>query len=143
MDMKKYIEHRVNPQISYFDMQATKSKKCHFYLILFSMILSSTCTILVLIGTKFSELTVILSIFASISTTIVTILLGIDKLGKYQELSTQFKKICEELRQELYLYELSSGQYSGKNKDNLFVQKCESIMVTEVTSWIQSPEQKE
>lgn len=141
MEISEYIEKRVNDQISYYDKQSIKYKNCHFFLTVLSIILSSSSAVIILLGSKIEELDILFTILAAISSAIVTILLAVDKLGKYQELYIQYRRTCEELKQELFLYEMSSGEYINGKNESLFVQRCESILTTEIGNWSQLNEQ--
>lgn len=141
MNIEEYIKQRVNDQITYYDKKSIRYKSLHFYITFFSIILSSSSSVILLIGSKITTINEYLSITAAITAAIVTILLSLDKLGKYQELATQYRRTCEELKQELFLYQMDSGEYINDKKDTLFVQRCESIITTEVGNWSQLTEQ--
>ena len=72
----------------------------------------------------------------------MTVFLATDKLKKYQELHTQYRHTCEELKREKFLYLTHSGEYSDGDFQ-LFVQRCESVMTTEVGNWAILNEKKD
>lgn len=132
MDIAKYIDQRVKEQISYYDNRTIKYKRLHFILIFGSSALSSICPLMVFLGSQFSQLQTFFSILAAIMSATVAIMLTLDKFGKYQELYIQFRRTGENLKQQLYLYKLSTSEYSNENRDSLFVQTCENIINSEV-----------
>ena len=138
----EYMKERVNDQIKWYSNKATHCKQYHENLSLLSIILSSITGVLALLGFAFPMLSPWPSILSSISGVLVTVLLATDKLKKYQELHTQYRNTCEELKREKFLYLTSSGEYSNGDFQ-LFVQRCESVMTTEVGNWAILNEKKD
>ena len=145
MKIEEYLTTRLEDQINWYDSKAVHCHKWHDRLSIGSIIGTSTSAFLAAISSSFPNYSTGISIIASFVAFITTVILGIDKLKKYQELHLQYRSTCEKLKQEKYLFITKSGEYKQTNDptyDQLFVERCESIMSTETGNWSQLIEKK-
>lgn len=141
-----YIKERIDDQIKWYDDKATHCKKYHDHISIFSILCTSSSSLICVISLLFPCFSTQITLLSSVIAFSATILLALDKIKKYQELHTQYRSACEKLKQEKYLYLTNAGEYnSDKHDDNfkLFVDRCESIMSTEIGTWAQLNEKKQ
>lgn len=138
-----YLTSRLDNQIKYYDDKAIDYKKYHDNINIASIILSTSGSFLTLLGIIFNYIEPWLTIIGALTGIIVASALSIDKLKKFGELFVIYRRTCESLKREKYLYNTSSGEYqSNDDAFNLLVERCESIMATENGTWVQLNEKK-
>lgn len=147
MDINAYIKYRLIDQIQWYDTKAVHCRSYHEGISIAAIILTAGSSFLALLSASFPAASVWLSILAALCGSATTILLAIDKLKKYQELHSQYRGTCEKLKQEIHLYRTKTSDYRDPDKDpmteDLFIERCESIMATENGTWAQLNEKKE
>ena len=147
MDVNNYIQYRLIDQIRWYDGKAIHCRTYHERISIFAIILTTTSSFLALLSANFPGGSPWISILAALCGSTTTVLLAVDKLKKYQELHNQYRGTCEKLKQEVHLYRTQSGDYQDPNRDpqtnDLFIERCESIMATENGTWAQLNEKKE
>lgn len=145
MEIQEYIKNRLETQIEWYDKKAIHCRKYHENISVYCIIGTALSALLASISTSNPCYNKVLSIFAAIIAFSVTVFLSIDKLKKYQELHLQYRSTCEKLRQEEFLYLTKVAVYKDHDNptnDELFVERCESIMTTENGNWAQLTEKK-
>ena len=61
---------------------------------------------------------------------------GILEIKKFRELWVSYRKTCEQLKREEFLYKTKSEKYcDGQTKFNIFVENIEAILLTEHSNW--------
>lgn len=147
MTIDEYIEYRLIDQIQWYDTKAVHCRSCHEWISIFAIILTAGSSFFALLSASFPNASIWLSILAALCGSITTVLLAVDKLKKYQELHSQYRGTCEKLKQEIHLYLTNTSDYRVPDKnlmtEDLFVERCESIMATENGTWAQLNEKKE
>ena len=144
MKIEEYIEKRLDDQINWYDAKSIKCKKtyhcCSVCIIVSSLAITAIST-LSLLYPLLDKLWVIASLLLSLSITGIT---TYDKFAKNNELHSSYRRTCERLKQEKYLFLTRSGEYnSNSSAENLLVERCESIMATENGNWSQLNEKKQ
>ena len=146
MNIDVYIKERVNDQINWYSKKASGFKKYHNFINIFCLFVTSGTSLTIILQLLYDNLSNGILILTSILTIIATVLLAVDKLYKFEELRINYRSTCEKLIQEKYIFLTVSGEYfelTEKDRNNLFVQRCESIMTTEVGNWSQLNEKKQ
>ena len=146
MNIDVYIKERVNDQINWYSGKTSRFKKYHNYINIFCLLVTSGTSLTIILQLLYENLSNGILILISILTIIATVLLAVDKLYKFEELRINYRSTCEKLIQEKYVFLTVSGEYfnlAEKDRNNLFVQRCESIMTTEVGNWSQLNEKKQ
>ncbi|MBS6685222.1 DUF4231 domain-containing protein [Thomasclavelia spiroformis] len=143
MDEKDYISCRVEDQIKWYDEKSCWYKKCHNFITIFSILISTSGSTITILGYVFTDLKTAFSIFGAISGFSVAFMLSLDKLKDFHEHFLTYRTTCEKLKQEKYLFLTKSSEYYNNNQAfHLFVERCESIMATENQTWAQLNEKK-
>ena len=145
MNINEYIDTRIDNQIDYYDMKAIQYKKMHDHLSIVTIILSASIAIIPAFVTLIPNYKNIFTFLSAFFAAIITILQTIDKLKKYNDLFYQYRMTCEKLKQEKILYLNNAGEYKSDSSvtyEQLFVERCESIMATENGTWAQLNEKK-
>lgn len=138
-----YVTSRLDNQIKYYDNKAILYKKYHDNINILSIVMSTGGSFLTIFGLLFNCVEPWLTIIGSLAGIMVASSLAIDKLKRFGELFVIYRRTCESLKREKYLFETLSGEYqSNKNAFNLLVERCESIMATENGTWVQLNEKK-
>ena len=145
VDVNQYINSRLDDQIKWYSKKSSHCKNWHDILSIISIIGTSSSALLSAASSSFPDISKIISIIAAIIAFLVTIVLSIDKLKKYQELHHQYRSTCEKLKQEKYLFITRSGEYNQLSEpsiEQLFIERCESIMSSETVNWAHLIEKK-
>ena len=135
MDIKKYLEERVEDQLKYYEKTANKAKKKHIWMQTTIIILGLLIPVIInlpnqwgILGGSKGYITGIVTIF-SLS---VAILTGISNFRKYGDLWLTYRMTEELIKHEKFLFLSSSGAYYKNEKAyNDFVQTIESIISSE------------
>ncbi len=146
MSIEKYISNRVDDQIKYYDSKSVEYKKKHENISLATIIISSLIALVPAFIDILPNFKEVISFISAFLAAVITVLQAIDKLKKYNDLFYQFRITCEKLKQEKELYLHQSGEYKRTDEmtnEQLFVERCESIMATENGTWAQLNEKKQ
>jgi len=145
MDTENYVKERLDDQIGWYSKKSVSFKCWHERISVSSIVLGALVALipaLVLFNSNFKELSILIS---GILGAIIVIIQAIDKLKKYKELHIQYRHTCERLKHEKYMFQYRAGDYiSGDSRklEGLFIERCESIMFTEVGNWASLNEKK-
>lgn len=145
ISIEKYISDRLDNQIDYYDSKSIEYKKNHENISVSTIIISALIALAPAFMDILPNFKEIISFISAFLAAVITILQAIDKLKKYNELFYQFRITCEKLKQEKELYLHQSGEYKRTDEmtnEQLFVERCESIMATENGTWAQLNEKK-
>ncbi|RGH99903.1 DUF4231 domain-containing protein [Coprobacillus sp. AM26-5AC] len=146
MSIEKYISNRVDDQIKYYDSKSVEYKKKHENISLATIIISALIALVPAFIDILPNFKEVISFISAFLAAVITVLQAIDKLKKYNDLFYQFRITCEKLKQEKELYLHQSGEYKRTDEmtnEQLFVERCESIMATENGTWAQLNEKKQ
>jgi len=145
MDIDSYIKDRLDDQINWYSNKSGSFKCWHERISMLSIVLGALVALiptLVLYSSNVKTLSIFVS---SILGAIIVIIQAIDKLKKYKELHIQYRYTCERLKHEKYMFQYKAGDYltgDSRQLEGLFIERCESIMSTEVSSWASLSEKK-
>ncbi len=145
MSIEKYINDRLDDQIKYYDLKSIEYKKKHENISLATIIISALIALVPAFIDILPNCKGIITFLSALLAATITVLQTIDKLKKYNDLFYQFRMTCEKLKQEKELYLYQSGEYKRTDEmtnEQLFVERCESIMATENGTWAQLNEKK-
>ena len=133
MDEKLYLKDRVDDQIKYYDCSSIKNKGWFVRLSITGAIMGVSIPFLTpYISNDTIKLKICLGLMG-VGISLITALLAI---LKFQEHWMEYRTTCESLKHEKYLYLTKSGNYSGNNSFDLFVQRIESLISKENTAWV-------
>ena len=145
MSIEKYINDRLDDQIKYYYLKSIEYKKKHENISLATIIISALIALVPAFIDILPNCKGIITFLSALLAATITVLQAIDKLKKYNDLFYQFRMTCEKLKQEKELYLYQSGEYKRTDEmtnEQLFVERCESIMATENGTWAQLNEKK-
>lgn len=130
---KDYLENRVDKQISWYDKKSAVHKKCFYGLRILQLLLTASIPFLTGLVLTYPNILKLISFFGFV----LTVLEGILSLTKVYEKWIQYRKICELLKKEKYMYSTNSGVYSTHDTDRFktLVERCESIISDENLNW--------
>jgi hypothetical protein len=129
----QYVKDRVEDQIQWYDKKSSYQKKWFYGLrtvtIVASVLVPFTAG-LVVYSHYFLNLTSFFGIIASIAE-------SLSSLAKVQEKWIQYRNIAEQLKHELYMFEMKAGVYddSKSDIDKTFVERVETIISSENVNW--------
>ena len=142
--MDEYIQDRLDDQIKWYSTKSKHYKNLYYGFNISLLLISSLSTIISYVSLKYKTID-FLPILNTILTASVPVIIGVDKLMKCQELYTTYRATCELLKQEKILFQNGAGEYENSSiekRNNLLVNRCESIMSHENSNWTQLNEKK-
>lgn len=133
MDIKEYLEKRVDDQINWYDQKSKSAQKWYKILQIVEIILASLIPLLSGYMPSCKWIALIVGLFGAI----IAIIESITKLNKYHENWIQYRSTCEMLRYQKHLYLTGSAPYNNQDEtiDNIFVRNIESIISSENNQW--------
>ena len=133
MDIEKYIEERVDGQISWYDKKSSTAQK--YYKIYQIVEISLAASIPLLAG--FTDIHWAFALVVGIFGSVIAVIEAITKLYKFHENWISYRSTCEFLKYQKYLYLSKSFPYNEKDEtvDNIFVKNIENIISAENNQW--------
>ncbi len=128
-NFKEYLEKRYYDQLNYYEKTAGLNQKKYKYFQWVLIVLSALTPILAAI--EWDKIIVI------IVSAIVAILTTGLKTFNYQELWTNYRTTCEQLKPEIHYYNFHVGPYavSDVDKESLFITRVEAMLDKERQAW--------
>ncbi len=127
---KDYLDTRYHPAIKWYDSKSIWNKRWYNFFQISIIVLSAITPILAIMELKWPT---------TITASIVAIATGIIKFLKLEENWLNYRTICETLRKEIHLMSAQLSDYSrSEDKQQLFVDRVESLISRENTLWLTS-----
>lgn len=142
MDEAEYIKTRVDGQIEWYDKKSQYHKTWYTWLRIIEIIAAALIPFLVGYiacgDILFRTVVGLLGVVVAVITAIVS-------LCQFQENWVEYRTTCESLRHEKYLFETKTEPYDVDSPFSLFVQRVESLISKENSTWSQyiRPQKKE
>ncbi len=134
MDEEKYLEDRIDDQISWYDRKSMWNKRYYNILRIIELTLGVSIPFLVnFIDSPGSYIKIVIGIFG----VLVALIIGLHALFKFQENALQYRTTCETLKHEKYKFLTKVEPYSRKNAFQYLVQNVENLISKENSSWAQ------
>lgn len=131
---ESYLAGRYHDQIKWYSQKSSVNQKR--YKIVNIYVITISALVPILISTLDVSQNLVKFAIAIISGT-VAIVTGINNLFKFQENWTSYRTTAETLKKEKSFYQANAGEYGRtKNKENLFIERVESIISRENTLWL-------
>lgn len=129
-----YVQNRLNDQIKWYSNKSKKAQSCYKKIMISTFILNAAIPTILL----FSDfISLVVKVFVTLITAIITILNGIIQLNNYQDIWLNYRTTCENLLREKILYETMSGKYKNvEDPLELLILTCEKIMDSETKEWV-------
>ena len=127
MSKTNYSEERLDGQIEYYSVNASKNKSNFHRSQIIIIIVGALIPVVNIIDFASLEIRLISAILGAIIVGVA----GITQLKKYHENWIMYRSTEEALKKEKYTYENNAGEYSGlsdEEKDKRIVENTESII---------------
>ena len=133
MDIKEYLEKRVDDQINWYDQKSKDAQKWYKRLQKAEIILASLIPLLSGYVASNKCIAFIVGLFGAV----IAVIESISKLNKYHENWIQYRSTCEMLRYQKHLYLTGSAPYNNQDEtiENIFVHNIENIISSENNQW--------
>ena len=132
MNEEEYLVDRVDDQIAWYSSKSQTNKKC-FLRCQIAAILASAAVPVFAQFLKLSWASVTVGALGAISAVIASIV----SLYHFREHWVDYRTTAESLKHEKYMYLTKTGPYEGENNFSLFIQRVESLISQENTTWTQ------
>jgi hypothetical protein len=134
MNEEEYLENRLEDQINWYDKKSQHNQKMYKRLRLVEIIAASLVTFLAGIGHKFDYATWIIGGLG----VVIAVATAAGSLFKYQENWIQYRTTAEQLKHEKFIYLTETNPYYSGDKFPLLVERVESLISKENSSWAQT-----
>jgi hypothetical protein len=128
---EEYVEERLNPEMSYYNKSATRSKQRYLQMRAITVVGGALVPVLVNVNTPYIDiLTTALSLM-------VVLFVSLETVYRYREQWTNYRTAEQNLRNEYFLFTSKSGGYAGLDEPSaftLFVDRVEQAIEAESAS---------
>ena len=133
MDIEYYMKTRVDDQISWYDQKSLHCQKIYKFYQTVEIVIAALIPLL----SGYSNMHISIAITIGIMGAIIAIIESVTKLFKCHENWIEYRKTCELLRYQKYLYLTKSAPYNVEPEtiDNIFVRNIENIISSENNKW--------
>lgn len=135
MNDKEFIEQRVDDQIEWYCAKSGWNQRCFKRLRILEMLCAASIPFVVTYVVDESNT---LRIVAGVLGIIVAVISGVISLYRFQENWEQYRTTSESLKHEKFLYLTNAEPYNHDEAFPLFVQRIESLISKENSSWSQN-----
>lgn len=140
MDEIKYIEDRLEDQISWYESKSAWNQKC-FKRLRFVEILSAS--LIPFLTGYITDQTPNMKVFVGGLGVIIAVVSGIVTLCKFQEHWLQYRTTSETLKHHKFLYITKTKPYDNGDAFGLLVKSIESLISKENSNWFSYNNKKE
>ena len=135
---EKYLKERYADQVEWYDDKSSQNKRCYQVFQWVAIVISASVpALIVAMPDEWKWLTAIPSTIVAIATTVL-------KTFKYQENWITYRTIAETLKREKHYYDAETIEYAtAEDKEQLFVERVETLTLSENTLWITIQTKKE
>jgi len=143
MNDSEFIEQRVDDQIEWYCAKSGWNQRCFKRLRILEMICAASIPFVVTYVVDESNT---LRVIAGVLGIVVAVISGVIGLYRFQENWEQYRTTSESLKHEKFLYLTHAEPYDQDEPFPLFVQRVESLISKENSSWSQTfkvPKKKE
>lgn len=134
MDEAEYMKQRVDEQIAWYDAKSSSAQRGFKALRITEIIGAATLPFL----TPYSADSLGIRIAIGVIGVVLAVGAGLLSLFQMQERWSEYRNTCESLRHEKYLYLTKSEPYDADRPFQLFVNRVESLISKENSSWAQA-----
>jgi L-cystine uptake protein TcyP (sodium:dicarboxylate symporter family) len=133
MNEDEYILSRLDDQIEWYSLKSNYAKFMHQIFRVFVIIFSSVIPLVA--GIDFNQN--IKNITLSTIGFLITVLVGLSSLFKFQENWTEYRTTSETLKHEKMLFLTKSGPYNSEESFKTLVLRTENLISRENSAWSQ------
>ncbi len=136
MTEQEYITERIDDQIKWYGKKSGINKRWYNRCQMALLFLATLITLSAVVG-KEDELYHQMRIIVPLMGALIAIITGIMKINKYQDNWMTYRSTSEALKQEKIMFLTKCEPYGGSNAFKILVQRAESLMSSENSSWVQ------
>lgn len=133
MTPEKYIEERVDNQITWYDCKSQKAQRWFKRIRVSEILAAGAIPLFAGFGGGESWSVIVVAILG----VTVTILASALSLNQFQENWIEYRTTCESLKHEKFLFLTQAEPYNDEDPFGLFVQRVESLISKENSAWSQ------
>ncbi|MEW6238379.1 MAG: DUF4231 domain-containing protein [Candidatus Omnitrophota bacterium] len=135
---EQYLKERYEDQIRWYSNRSSQNKRYYQWFQWGAIVISTSVPVLVIsMPDKYKWFTAILSIILAIATSAL-------KTFKFQENWINYRTISETLKKEKYFYDAEISEYAtAEDKEQLLVERVETLISRENTLWVAIHTRKE
>ena len=143
-DFDSYVQRRYEDQIRWYDGKAASNKRRYYIFQSLVVCVSAGATMTIALGVYFED-TRWIRLAALGMTTVVTALVSLQKVFRFQEQWIEYRTTAETLKKEKPMYDAQIGEYEhADSPERMFVGRVENCISTQNTKWVEgSARQKE
>ncbi|MBV9496008.1 MAG: DUF4231 domain-containing protein [Acidobacteria bacterium] len=134
MDEAEYLKERVDEQIAWYDGKSRSAQRGFKALRITEIVGAATLPFL----TPYSADSFNIRITIGVIGVVLAVGAGLLSLFQMQERWSEYRNTCESLRHEKYMYLTKSEPYDADRPFQLFVNRVESLISKENSSWAQA-----
>jgi len=142
LDAALYMQMRVEPQLAWYSRKSAHNKRWHYRLQLITLLAAVSIPVISL-----SSGDIKMRFVVAIVGAIAAIAAGMMSLYQYRDQWLDYRSTAESIKFEKHLFLTRSAPYAGPEAFSLFVQRVESLVLSENRNWQQKnfnlPEQGE
>jgi len=131
LEKEEYMNERLNQQIDWYDDKSIKHQRIYKCWKIAQIILSATIPF----AAGYIDSIKVLSVVVGVMGVIVTSIEGILTMGKYHENWIEYRRICETLKHEKYMFLTGTGVYKNEASFPNLVERVESVISQENVNW--------
>ena len=131
MDAEKYLQSRVNEQISWMESKSKQNQESYKRLKVMEIVAAAAIPFLAgfhQVHRSFPIITGLLGFF-------IVVIGGIQQLQRYHENWIAYRATSESLKRERILFETSTDPYQGDQRYERFIQNFEALLADENKIW--------
>lgn len=131
---QEYVKNRLSGQMKYYKEKCASLKKEYYILSAANIILLALIPVVTLAADKFTPIKYIIASMSATASILSSILL----LHRTKDKWLEYRSTYEQLKSEEAKYSFHIGIYADKEekeRDHLFMERCEDIMEREHTDW--------
>lgn len=128
---EEYVDERLNPEISYYNKSATRSKQRYLQMRAITVVGGALVPVLVNINVPY------LNILTTAISLVVVLFVSLETVYRYREQWTNYRTAEQNLRNEYFIFTSQAGPYSGLDEAAafaIFVNRIEQAIEAESTS---------
>lgn len=134
--MSDYLQHRLEPEIKWYDTKSAFNKKLLYAFRLAIILLSG---VLIFIG-YFDDMP---PWSIGLIGTLIILIEALDGFLKPQEKWINYRTTAESLKHEKEMFKSKAGVYANSGTEQLLTERCESLISREHSTWLTQTKQKE
>ncbi len=129
----EYINQRVDDQIGWYDKKSLRAQRWFKRLRVLEIIAAGAIPLFAGFGGGLAWSLIVVGVLGAV----VAILASLLSLSQFQENWIEYRTSCESLKHEKYLFLTNAEPYNEEDSFGLFVQRIESLISKENSTWSQ------